>query len=158
MAGYALVYGIPEAAGRLRPVAPGVQWQVPARWMHRGNAWRRVIIWGVTLGPGFVTINPYAGFWVLVLAVASIRPELTTLVMAGMFGAAHATGRAVALQRDIRRNLAPEPPGATFDPDKILLEYKATFAKSLFWRVIDGYLLLLIGGTAVTACIYRLAG
>jgi hypothetical protein len=136
-AGYAICYGATEVAGRRWPRAPGTSWQVSQAMVLNAPAWRRILIWGSMLGPGFATRNPYAGFWLLPLLVASARGVGPAAVLGAAIGMAHGTGRALALLRDAG-------PSAGADP-------MATLLTSMRWRVLDGVVLLVIAGAASAA-------
>jgi hypothetical protein len=140
-AGYALVYGGTEAAGRLWPAAPGRTWQVPQPMVIGASPRRRLLVWGSILGPGFLTRNPYAGFGLLPLAVAAAGSG--GLVLAGAVGAAHGSGRALALLHANRS-------GPADDPMRLLL-------RSAAWRMTDGLILLVVAGAAVMTCVFRFA-
>jgi hypothetical protein len=99
MAGYGVFYGVLEAGGRTRPAPPGSRWQVPSGWVRGVSRRRRFMVWGSLLGPGFATRNPYAGFWLLPLAVAAVGDIGYGVWLAAAIGAAHSTGRALAVAR-----------------------------------------------------------
>ena len=83
IAGYGVFYGVLEAGGTAKPAPPGSRWQVPSEWVRGVSRRRRYVVWGSMLGPGFATRNPYAGFWVLPLAVAAVvrvRPHVSVCV------------------------------------------------------------------------------
>jgi hypothetical protein len=150
-AAYAALFGTAEAAGWLGLAAPGTRWQVPQQMVAGAGPKRRILVWGAILGPGFATRNPYAGFGLLVLAVAGAGgPRAAAVTGAAVTGAvtgaavtgaavglAHAVGRALALLRDARR---PPP-----DPMRIALV-------SACWRAADGYALLLAAAAIGAAC------
>jgi hypothetical protein len=136
-AAYAVCYGATEVAGRRWPRAPGTSWQVSQTMVVNAPAWRRILIWGSVLGPGFATRNPYAGFWLLPLLVASAGGVRAAAFLGAAVGLAHATGRALALLRDAG-------PAAGRDPMAIVLA-------SMRWRIVDGVVLLLIAGAAGAA-------
>ncbi len=142
---YGLGYGVVEASGRARPRAPGSDWQVPQRMLIGASSRRRVLIWGIALGPGFATRNPYAGFGMTVVLVGCAgRPE-PALAVAAAAGVAHGSGRALALLRDAG------PRGArsrTAEPFQLLLT-------SMRWRMFDGFALLAVAGAAVVTCGFR---
>jgi hypothetical protein len=92
---------------------------------------------GAILGPGFATRNAYAGFGLLVLAVAAVGNIQYGTVLAAIIGVTHASSRAVALIRDAQR-------ACTAD-------YLQTTIKKMRWRAVDGLLLLVIAGAAVIA-------
>jgi hypothetical protein len=135
--GYAACYGVNETAAfrRLRP--PGSSWQVPQAMVMNVPRWRRVLVWGSILGPGFLTRNPYAGFGLLPLVVASVGRPAAAAGLAAVIGLAHGTGRALALLRDAR-------PDAAADPMRLVLT-------SMRWRTFDGFALLVIAGAAAVA-------
>ncbi|MGH3276216.1 MAG: hypothetical protein ACRDNZ_18055 [Streptosporangiaceae bacterium] len=143
-AGYAACYGLIEVTdrlgGRLRIPPPGTQWQVSQAMVLGGPGWRRILVWGSILGPGFLTRNPYAGFGLLPLAIATAGGSRIAAVLAAVTGLAHATGRSLALLRDAR----PAETSA-LDPMRLVLT-------SLRWRTFDGFALLVIAGTAMAAC------
>lgn len=134
---YAVCYGASEVAGRRWPRAPGTSWQVSQAMVVNTSPRRRVLIWGSVLGPGFATRNPYAGFWLLPLLVASVGGVRAAAVLGAAIGLAHATGRALAVLRDAG-------PAAGRDPMAIVLA-------SVRWRIVDGVVLLLIAGAAGVA-------
>jgi hypothetical protein len=141
---YAGAYGLLEANGRGRPAPPGTSWQVPGGWVRGSPAWRRMMLWGFVLGPGFLTRNPYAGFGLLLLVLAAVGNVRDGLVLAVILGAAHAAGRACALLRDAHG----------ID----VANYLESVRKLMYWRRFDGYALLTIGGAAMVACLRALAG
>lgn len=134
---YGLGYGVIQVSGRATPRAPGRNWQVPQRMLIGAGTRRRVLIWGLILGPGFLTRNPYAGFGMAVILVGCAGRPLPGLVVAVGAGVAHGSGRALALLRDARVRAA--------EPFDLLLT-------SLRWRVLDGLALLMVAGAAVAAC------
>jgi hypothetical protein len=136
--GYCAGYGAIELYGLPWP-APGRRWQVPQEMMIGAGGRRRVLVWGSILGPGFLTRNPFAGFGVLPVLLAAIAGapghSVTRLVsVAALIGAAHGSGRALALLRDIGY---PQD-----EPFALLL-------RSLRWRLIDGLALLALAGAAI---------
>lgn len=138
---YSIFYGIVESNGKIWPRPPGRTWQVPSRWVRGRPAGQRILIWGSALGPGFATRNLYAGFGLLPIAVAAVGSIRAGLALAVAIGTAHGAARALALARDVR------------DSDQA--DYLQAELKSRFWRIFDGYALLVIGGLAVMACGYR---
>jgi hypothetical protein len=138
---YAIIYGISESIDRAYPVPPTILWQVPSAGVRHVSAWRRILIWGSILGPGFVTINPYAGFALLVLTVASIGNVRDAVILAASIGAMHGLGRSLALLRDVQ-GWGPA-------------DYKEATRRQTYWRRTDGQLLLIISGLAIFVCIHR---
>jgi hypothetical protein len=137
---YAAFYGLLEASGSGWPAPPGRKWQVPSAWIRSVPARRRTLIWGSVLGPGFATRNPYAGFGLLPLVVAAVGNIRVGVALAASIGIAHGAGRAFALTRAVRSDTA----------DDLLSVRKLTY-----WRIFDGNALLMIGGVAVIAELYR---
>ncbi len=137
-AAYALCYGVNEVAGRRRLRVPGTSWQVSQTMVINSPPWRRTLVWGSILGPGFATRNPYAGFALLPLVVASASGVRAAVALAALIGLAHGAGRAVALLRDAGPSAGADPMG--------------TMLAAMRWRTIDGIILLVIGGAAVLAC------
>jgi hypothetical protein len=142
-AAYAACYGLVEVTdrlgGRLRLPAPGTRWQVPQAMVVGVPARRRILVWGSILGPGFLTRNPYAGFGLLPLAVATAGGARPAALLAAAIGLAHAAGRALSLLRDT----SPRPAAAP-DPMALVLT-------SLRWRTCDGFALLVIAAAAGAA-------
>ena len=99
---YGGYYGATEVSGRRGLPPPGRAWQVPQTMLIDAPVRRRVLVWGALLGPGFATRNPYAGFGLLPLAVASMPGTGAGLAAGAAVGLAHGTARAVALLRDVR--------------------------------------------------------
>lgn len=152
VAGYGGYYGSTEAAGRAGMRPPGRQWQVPQTMLIGVSPRRRVLVWGAILGPGFLTRNPYAGFGMLplaVLAASSLGIPAGLAVGAGI-GLAHGTARALVLLRDARTARDTPSRGAVDDQMELLV-------KTVFWRTLDGYLLLVVAGAAVVMLFYQLS-
>ena len=142
MAGYGVFYGVLEAGGMARPAPPGSRWQVPSEWVRGVSRRRRFVVWGSLLGPGFATRNPYAGFWLLPLAVAAVGNIGYGVVLAAAIGAAHSTGRALGLLRDVK--------------EVEVNSYLQSTLRSMYWRMADGLALLAVAGAAVITCAHRL--
>lgn len=142
MAGYGAFYGALEAGGMTRPAPPGSRWQVPSDWVRGVSRRRRSVVWGSLLGPGFATRNPYAGFWFLPLAVAAVNSVGYGVLLAAAIGAAHSTGRALGLLRDVK--------------DADVNSYLQSTLRSMYWRMVDGFALLAVAGAAAMTYAYRL--
>lgn len=138
---YAAVYGFSETTGKPRLSPPSSRWQVPSRWVVGVPKWRRTLVWGSALGPGFASRNPYAGFALLPLAIAAIGSVWAGAATAAAVGIAHGMGRALALLRT-----SHGISGA---------DYLESVLRSMYWRMRDGLILLMIGGGALVACVYR---
>jgi hypothetical protein len=133
---YGACYGTSETAERPGPRPPGTSWQVPQSLVKGKSRPRRIIAWGVILGPGFATRNPYAGFGMLAILAAVTGNPPTGAALGALIGIAHGSGRAVGVLRDSR---------TAADAD-----YSRSVLRSIYWRRTDGLLLL---ATAVTATI-----
>jgi hypothetical protein len=142
MAGYGVFYGVLEAGAVARPAPPGSRWQVPSEWVRGVSMRRRFMVWGSLLGPGFATRNPYAGFWLLPLAVAAVGDIGYGVLLAAAIGAAHGTGRALGLLRGVKNV------GAN--------SYLQATMRSMYWRMADGFALLTAAGAAAITYAYRL--
>jgi hypothetical protein len=138
---YGAFYGLAEATGRSGIAPPASRWQVPQTMVAGASHRRRILTWGSILGPGFATRNPYAGFALLPLAVATAGSIAAGIALAAAVGVVHGTGRALAVLRDTRN-------AATADHLRMVL-------KSMYWRTFDGFALLVISGAALAACLYR---
>lgn len=144
---YGCCYGAAEIAGLGRLAVPGRRWQVPQTMMIDASPWRRVLVWGAVLGPGFATRNPYAGFGLLpiaVVAMAASRPGAAVL-LAAVIGLAHGGARAVALLRDISGGQPESPADAAGHLDLLL--------RTVYWRRLDGAMLLAVAATATAASV-----
>jgi hypothetical protein len=142
MAGYGVFYGVLEAGGIARPAPPGSRWQVPSEWVRGVSRRRRFVIWGSLLGPGFATRNPYAGFWILPLAVAAVGNVGYGVLLAAAIGAAHGTGRVLGLLHNVK--------------DVDVHSYLQSTLRSMYWRTADGFALLAVAGVAAMTFAYRL--
>jgi hypothetical protein len=142
MTGYGVFYGVLESAGKARPAPPGSRWQVPSEWVRGVSRRRRFAVWGSLLGPGFATRNPYAGFWLLPLAVAAVGNIGYGVLLAAAVGAAHSTGRALGLLRDVQH----------VDVNS----YLQSALRSMYWRKADGFALLATAGAAAMTFAHRL--
>lgn len=138
---YGVCYGLPEAMGKTLLRSPGTAWQVPDSFVrNRPRAWR-VIVWASLLGPGFVTRNPYSGFGVLPIALASVGSAKVGIVLGTAVGIAHGGGRGAALLRSAN----------TIAVD----DYLDSVLRSLRWRVADGFILLVLAAIAAAVCILQ---
>ena len=137
---YGCCYGAAELTGLGQLTAPGRRWQVPQSMMIDASPWRRVLVWGAVLGPGFATRNPYAGFGLLPIAVTAVvasRPG-AGVALAAAIGLAHGGARAAALLRDI--DGARVQPDAAGQLDLLL--------RTVYWRRLDGALMLAVAVAA----------
>lgn len=169
---YGGYYGATEVSGRPGLPPPGRAWQVPQSMLIEASVRRRVLVWGAFLGPGFATRNPYAGFGLLPLAVAAMPGRGAGLAVGAAVGLAHGTARAAALLRDVRE-LRPVPArqvtaaqvpashvaaaagvgdAAAGPPGDALTAHLGLLLKTVYWRRIDGVVLLAAAATAIAAC------
>ncbi len=170
---YGGCYAATEISGRGLP-PPGRSWQVPQTMLIEASARRRVLVWGAVLGPGFATRNPYAGFWLLPLAVASMPGTGAGLAAGAAVGLAHGAARAAALLRDVHDvhdlralAVASDPgrgPGSEGVPvaagqasvpggaaPDALITHLDVLLKTVYWRRLDGALLLAAAAMALAA-------
>ncbi|HYS32339.1 MAG TPA: hypothetical protein VEM58_08765 [Streptosporangiaceae bacterium] len=170
---YGGCYAATEISGRGLP-PPGRSWQVPQTMLIEASARRRVLVWGAVLGPGFATRNPYAGFWLLPLAVASMPGTGAGLAAGAAVGLAHGAARAAALLRDVHDvhdlralAVASDPgrgPGSEEAPvaagqgrvpggaaPGALITHLDVLLKTVYWRRLDGALLLAAAAMALAA-------
>src|SRR6266568_763728 len=99
--GYALLFGLVETLGAVLPT-PSSRWQVPDRWLKGHSLTAQTLIWGVVLGPGFITRNPFAGIWLVPLLLTLNQSLPTMLLASALVGAAHASGRAIGILTNIK--------------------------------------------------------
>ena len=141
---YALRFGIPETLG-LRSRLFGLAWQVPSNWVKGRPAPIQTLIWGITLGPGLMTKNPYAGMWLLPLLVA-LNSSLPMAIVVGVaVGATHGLARSLGVLCNRR----------CIDMDENA--YLKILAAESRWQYADGLALLLAGG-ALAAYVIFLSG
>lgn len=154
---YGGYYGSLELAGRRGLPVPGRSWQVPQPMLIGAPPRRRLLIWGVLLGPGFATRNPYAGFGLLPVAVAAMPGAAFAVVLGAGIGLAHGTARAAALVRDIRdlrsADVGVSGPASPGPPDGQL----DALLKTIYWRRLDGAVLLTAAALAAAASVTYLS-
>lgn len=139
---YCAYFGLAEATGSRSLPAPGRRWQVPQTFVRDAPRWRRLATWGVLLGPGLATRNPYAGFALLPLLLASLGRATTALEVGAAVGLAHGAARAVALVRDAHHIE--------------VAEYFESVLRSMYWRTVDGLMLMFLAGFITVAVIAQL--
>ncbi len=177
---YGFGYGVIELSGRAGPRAPGSNWQVPQHMLVGAGPRRRMLVWGLYLGPGFLTRNPYAGFGMTVVLVGCAARPLAGLLVAAGAGATHGSGRALALLRDARLRDARLRDARLRDArlrdarlrDARLRDARLRDARlrdapvraaepfellltSVRWRTLDGLALLVVAGAAIISCWFR---
>ena len=114
-AAYGGYYGAIELSGRRGLPAPGRPWQVPQTMLIDASPRRRVLVWGMLLGPGFATRNPFAGFGLLPLVLAAMPGIGPGVALGAIVGLAHGAARGASLVRDVRE-LTAVPPVAVAVP------------------------------------------
>lgn len=128
---YALGFGICEVLKiPFRP--PSSFWQVPHGWLRGRSTIAQTLIWGVCLGPGLITRNPYAGIWILPLLLALIPNHIAAISIGVAIGMAHGCSRALSILR-LRKTV-----GVDCTPTLVLQLWR--------WQTIDGIILLFIAG------------
>ena len=138
---YGLFYGIAEIADVNGLWVPGTRWQVPPAFVMKKSSRRILAVWGGLLGPGLATRNPYAGFAALLIGLATFGSIKIGAALAIAVGVAHGTARALALLRDAR------------EIDH--LDYLQSVLRSLYWRRVDGLMLLLLAGLSLAGLVVR---
>lgn len=136
-AGYGLLYGAVETLSLPVPV-PGSRWQVPSTWVRGRSSLTGIAIWGALLGPGLWTRNPYAGMWMVPLALAASSGAAPGALAGAMAGAAHGAVRAAGILAETNRR------DASSVPERLI-------ARQYRWRYVDGALLLFAAGSFVSA-------
>jgi hypothetical protein len=128
---YALVFGSLEVlAIPFRQLSS--TWQVPAQWLQGRSALAQSLIWGVALGPGLATRNPYAGMWLLPVLLMVNSNLWIDMGIGVLIGLTHGGARALEVLK-MRRNVPAC--GLEFT---LLTQWR--------WRVADGLLLLVGAG------------
>lgn len=155
---YGGYYGAMEVSGRRGLPPPGRRWQVPQSMMIDASPRRRVLVWGAILGPGFATRNPYAGFGVLPLVVAGTAGTWPAVALGATIGLAHGTARAAALLRDVRDLRAAQPmaAGPAAAVADVAVAHLDLLLKTVYWRRLDGIVLLAVAATAFAAVMAHL--
>jgi hypothetical protein len=93
---YALCFGVAQTLQtRLR--APSSAWQVPQEWVRYRPRRQQIAVWGLTLGPGLITRNPYASMWLLPGFLALTGSVQAGLVAGALIGASHGAARALGV-------------------------------------------------------------
>jgi hypothetical protein len=99
---YAAVFGGAEAL-MLPLLPPSSRWQVPSGWLKGRPPVRQELLWGLLLGPGFFTRNPYASFWLPILLLGVGLGPLGGAALGAAVGAAHGTARAAGVLANMRQ-------------------------------------------------------
>lgn len=87
-----LAYALSEY-GKFRLPRPQSHWQVPETWRKRYARWQTAVLYGLGLGVGFLTLVPFATYWVVLLwLIATGEPNYAAGVMS-----AFAVGRTMIL-------------------------------------------------------------
>lgn len=139
---YAAVYGVAEAKGIRLPMVDS-NWQVPGHWVQAGGRIRDSI-WGVILGPGLLTRNPYASMWILPFVLAAEPSPWLGALVGCCIGVTHGGARATTVLALHRR-------GVTCSPIRVL-PWQGRF------RYLDGLILLFAVGAAGALLLNALPG
>lgn len=129
---YALTYGLAQTARVPIPVLTLTR-QVPSGWIRGRSPIVRSAVWGLALGSGLFTQNPYAGIWMIPMLIALTGGVVRGALVGALVGLVHGLSRAVGILRLIPQMQRPRP------PEMMLL---ARFR----WRLVDGILLVLAAG------------
>jgi len=93
---YAVVFGWTQTYRRsLRP--PTSHWQVPSTWVRERGLAGQALIWGLFLGPGLLTRNPFGAMWLIPVLLALGTGVENGLIVGSAVGAAHGIARACGL-------------------------------------------------------------
>lgn len=98
---YAVVFGMAEVL-EVPLRVPGRRWQVPSTWIQRGR-WSQAATWGALLGPGLLTINPFASMWLLPLTLYSLGRPILGAGVGAAAGAVHGLARARGVETNAKR-------------------------------------------------------
>jgi len=104
----------------------------------------KTLTWGITLGPGLVTKNQYAGIWLLPLLVALNHSLFMTMTIGIAVGVAHGGARVLGVLSN-RRYMDIE------------YAHLRILGAQFRWLYMDGLALLLAAG-ALAAYILSLMG
>lgn len=128
---YSLGFGACEVIGI--PIRSfSLTWQVPARWLQGRSRTAQMFIWGIFLGPGLVTKNPYAGIWLLPLLLVLDYNRSIAIGVGASIGIMHGFAYALGILNN-HKNI-----GGSCTHSVILAQWK--------WRIADGLALLLVAG------------
>ncbi|MDQ0256826.1 hypothetical protein J2S74_004248 [Evansella vedderi] len=64
---------------------PQMKWQIPTSWVNNSPL-KNMVIWGVILGSGFFTYNPYAIFFILYLYMGFFMTPIVGLSIGFLYG------------------------------------------------------------------------
>lgn len=131
-AAYGLLYGAVETLS-LPVWVPGSTWQVPSHWVRGRSPSTAIPTWGAILGPGLWTRNPYAGMWMVALALAASGGAAVGALTGAAAGAAHGAVRAAGVVAESNRG------DANTVPERLI-------TRQYRWRYLDGALLLFAAG------------
>lgn len=135
---YCMAFGLAEFHGI--PIwPPSLAWQVPARWLTGRSPHKQGLLWGITLGPGALTVNRLAGMWVIALPALATGNRMLGFVGTVLAGMVHGTARGFAIISNVDRT-------------DVLGSLLLTRSK-MRWRFADGLLLLVGSGALLTSLI-----
>lgn len=131
---YSLWYGFGETQFLPRRL-PGSRWAVPSSFIVRRGNTGRTLLWGVFLGPGLITRNPYASMWALPLMLAAIESDKFAAAVGLAVGAGHGLARFATILRPHNCDIIQAP--------------QSLMNKRLQRQRLDGLILLFVGGLAL---------
>ncbi len=176
-AAYGGYYGAIELSGRRGLPAPGRPWQVPQTMLIDASPRRRVLVWGMLLGPGFATRNPFAGFGLVGLAhgaargaslvrdvreLTAVPPVAVAVPAVGVPGAAVAVSAVAVPGASVAVSAVAVPgaaiPGGGGGPagacgEDALPTHLDMVLRTIYWRRFDGAALLAVAATGTAACL-----
>ena len=135
-AAYAALYGAAETL-RVPVRPPSLNWQVPSAWVRERSSRAKIAIWGALLGSGLFTRNPYAGMWLVPLALALVGNPRAGALVGLVAGGAHGIARALGVRSNIRVRRGRADIALVVD--------------QLRWKLVDGLALLVAAGILVAA-------
>lgn len=131
-----MTYGAVQLLGLGWPI-PTLPFGTPSAWLRGRSGTGQTLVWGATLGPGFLTRNPYACMWLAMIALSGSSTTVAALITGAVAGVTHGTARAVGILLNIRRRLTP---------------YEV-MSQRLTWKFVDGIALFAAAGLIVPTLI-----
>lgn len=126
---YMISFGVIQTIG-LPVRSPTLSGGVPTNWIQNRGWLGRTLVWGVMLGPGLVTVNPYASIWAVLMAVLIAGSGSFPVLTGAAVGVAHGAGRALGVMYRSANCSDPFP----------------VMASQIRWRLRDGIALLIAFG------------
>jgi sulfite exporter TauE/SafE len=91
LAGIALLYSLHEMDLALLP-RPQRKWQVPSGWRARFHPWHVAFLYGLLLGPGFLTYISVSTYYVVLIGVIGLGTPWASALVLGLYGVSEALG------------------------------------------------------------------